>query len=517
MGSITTRSYRRHLGLKFLEEIEQSSLSNYYFYVSKPTPWAVEASPDDAEDTRESEIYIWDNIISLKKVQSSDSVFVVKRFDWDSDGLTIYKPFDSSDKDLYDRPLEADVLLASELGSYRVGSFYVMNSDYDVYICMDNSRNSRSIIEPTGRSIIPISLSDGYAWKYICSISDSDKTKFLTSEYIPVRNLLADDGSYQWSVQQTSILGAIESYIVEEAGSGYVSTSGTVVAGTSNKVTLEATASAVDNAYLGLTIHLSTGETAKIINYIGLTKVATVNKEFTTTPNTDHTYSVLPTLIVEGDGIGATIRPVVNSGVITNIQIISRGAGYSHANVTVDDIAGSGAVIKPNISYVDGLAFDPLVLLGAKTVCVNVRIAFDELGFFSDNDYRIFGMVRNLMSSSNELANVSSAKGTTTLTITGKYGTLENDTILVLSNGTKVRVVSNTDTTIDVIQDSVTEYGEIVEGSAGTLDATTGATIIDIAYPVIQKYTGDILFVSTRKAIQRSEEQLEDFKLFFKF
>lgn len=71
---------------------------------------------------------------------------------------------------------------------------------------------------------------------------------------------------------------------------------GTATAGAASTITLAAGASAVDDFYTGMTISIATGtgsgQAREIIGYVGSTKVATVSKAWTTTPDATSEYSI---------------------------------------------------------------------------------------------------------------------------------------------------------------------------------------------------------------------------------
>ena len=91
-------------------------------------------------------------------------------------------------------------------------NFYVVTDDLNVYKCIQNNvANGVSTIKPTGTSAGVIELNDGYKWKFMYTISPQDVLKFTTSEYIPVKRIGAlNDGSTQYTVEQTSVDGSID-------------------------------------------------------------------------------------------------------------------------------------------------------------------------------------------------------------------------------------------------------------------------------------------------------------------
>ena len=76
-------------------------------------------------------------------------------------------------------------------------NYYVINSDFRVYICIengssgDNPKGNVSQDEPTFTDLEPSRAGDsgdGYIWKYLFTISPSDIIKFDSTEYITVPN-----------------------------------------------------------------------------------------------------------------------------------------------------------------------------------------------------------------------------------------------------------------------------------------------------------------------------------------
>ena len=77
---------------------------------------------------------------------------------------------------------------------------YVMNSTYGVYKCLYNSEIEISdvnyprvsTVEPTHTTTTAgasAALADGYQWKYMYTITASEALKFVTTSYIPVKQL----------------------------------------------------------------------------------------------------------------------------------------------------------------------------------------------------------------------------------------------------------------------------------------------------------------------------------------
>ena len=104
-------------------------------------------------------------------------------------------------------------------------NFYVLVREFvsgvgrlNVYKCLF-SPNTPSLNAPTGTSASPITMSDGYVWQYLYSISNSDAVRFLNSEFMPVPERVTEEEAatlvpgtsryLQYSVQENSQLGAV--------------------------------------------------------------------------------------------------------------------------------------------------------------------------------------------------------------------------------------------------------------------------------------------------------------------
>jgi hypothetical protein len=106
------------------------------------------------------------------------------------------------------------VIGVSSTGKFSIeeAQFYVMTDEYNVYKCLDNNNGARSTTKPIGTQVLPISLSDGYIWKYMFNVPLALRTKFLNDQYFPVVTALS---------QQFYSNGGIEAIKIDSRGTGY--------------------------------------------------------------------------------------------------------------------------------------------------------------------------------------------------------------------------------------------------------------------------------------------------------
>lgn len=97
--------------------------------------------------------------------------------------------------------------------------YYAMTDEYNVYKCLDNNNGSKSTYKPVGTTVDPVTMPDGYMWKYLYSIPIALRNKFLTDTYIPVVTALR--GQFYSN-------GNINSVKIDKRGKNYTSASITI-------------------------------------------------------------------------------------------------------------------------------------------------------------------------------------------------------------------------------------------------------------------------------------------------
>lgn len=106
------------------------------------------------------------------------------------------------------------VIGSSSTGHFSIeeSTFYVITDEYNVYKCLDNNNGAKSTVKPIGTQVLPITLSDGYVWKYMFNVPIALRTKFLNDNYFPVVTALS---------QQYYSNGGIEVVKIDSRGTGY--------------------------------------------------------------------------------------------------------------------------------------------------------------------------------------------------------------------------------------------------------------------------------------------------------
>ena len=530
---------------------------NHYLFIGRTKEWPTnltsnpvvsEYSPPTPQVTFAEELAIRDHMIGLKKIRDVDATLVVRRFNWDSSGQTIYYPYDIEDPELLNHPTPEEIQAANVNGSYRAGSHYVVTEDYHIFKCLSNGNGAKSTIKPElpeeGTSYVFSSATDGYVWKYLATITNFQTQYFLTNQWLPVETLTEEGETKQWAVQQSAASGTVNSYLLKSQGNGYINVlSGSFSAATSNSATLPEAAerSLTDGAYNNCHVWLVGGATPPsgpylITNYVASTRTITIDGTWSAAVNTQ--FEILPRAIVSGNGSGASAKVLVDASTNKVKQVIpvNVGSGYSYATIQiVGGTTGVAANATPQIAPVGGHGRDIERELGACFVMLTARLPYDDSSndFPLSNDYRQVGLIRDVKSYSNSLANASTLRASRGFSLTGVSvgpgGAFQPDELIVgfgggpTAQGRIIAIINGpgpSDATIHYYQDSSTGYvqfegGMVVTGSV--TNATGNIPENGLLNPEIDKMSGDILYIDNRRSILRAPNQTEILRAVIKF
>jgi hypothetical protein len=545
---------------------------NHYLFVGKPTVWGDGSQNDELypvapQDTMEEEARIWDEMLGLKKITETTASLVVPRFDWDSSGKTVYAVFDDKDPNLHRQPTPERAGEESIRNLYA-GSFYALTDEFDVFVCLENGNNSPSTEKPVRKTpvtdLVDYSDIDGYVWKYITRIKQSDIVRFLTDSWIPVKTLTKNDnsGSYQWEVQEDATPGAVLSFVVEAQGSGFVRThsgkltgptnisEGGVVKGQANLSALTGGAQPSGSVghYSGCEIHIVSGDgqgsVYKIESYDGakitLTSSWKTDSNGVLEVSSNSEYQILPELRLESNGTSPVkAKPILTGDKVSRVLVLSGGSNATYVKATlVNSAGGTGARVRAVLSPVKGLGKDPEKDLGAFFVMLNAKLQYSEgAGDFPiNNDYRQIGIIRNVKNNEDgKLATKATLIATKKLLLTGissgNNGLFRSDELISMEDASgniiKVKVLDYIPSTtvlsegaLTYIQTPETGYGIITSGLLVTGE-TSGceATIkpSGVVSEEIKKFEGEILYLENRRPVLRSSDQVEDIKAIIEF
>lgn len=513
MPGVASQRFRIYNAEQFKEAFDESANTKMYIFVARPAPWADESvAPTPIDTIQESRFEPWRNMLAAHRVTGTDITFAIPRKNWTSG--TVYDEYDSNST------------------TYFNGNFYVNvaqpGNTFNVYKCIFNNRGAASTVEPSGISTSIISTSDGYRWKFMYSISEAEALKFVSSDFIPVKTLVSDDSSVQFDVQLAASNNAIEVIDVTANGSGYIFRANTLSAvSNSTFMTLDSSASEIDNAYAGGSLFISAGQgagqIANIVTYNATSKSVTLSGGISVVPNTSSSFHVGPRIVITGDGTGAKAYANVSSGQVTRINMISVGSGYSKVNTTISGPSGSGAKAVSRISPPGGHGSDPVGELGGSNVMLNVRIQGNEGNNFpTNNDFRIIGLLRDPLTANDIAADANAYDLTTKLTVTGITNGpfTEDEFVTGTANGAIGRIVSFANTngagTAGILKVTDVDGTFETEPLTGNNSVAT-ATITQVEGPELKSFSGDIIYRENRLVTELTSDGITDVKIVVRY
>ena len=516
MAAIITDQIRILNAKNFVAGVSTST-NSYYSFVGLTDPTAIQSDwdndPPSPIDNFTNHNDFWDTAIALKKINSSDVKQVVTRNSWTSGTTYDYYRHDYS---ITNPPKHAQGT------SLYSSNYYVLNSDFRVYICLKNGTSPEnpdgrpSLDEPTFTDLEPKAAGtsgDGYIWKYLYTIKPSELIKFDSTEYMPVPSDWAT-GSENAAVRDNAVDGGIKCVVIQNRGVGL---------GTANR-----------------------------------------------------TYTRVP---IKGDGSGAECTVTVNADQnIGSVDITNQGSNYTFG--TVDIVAGglprpdSYPQLDVIIPPTGGHGADIYKELGATNALVYSRIENDSENpdFITGNQIARIGILENPKAfGSSSILTLDKASAAYAMRLTGtgySSATFTPDSIITQTTGTGVtaigKVISYDQLTgvLKYWQDR-TMAGFTTVGAAtttpiygfnadrftadvsdgGSVNITGGSISLGIntsfdglstsinnktyylgqtftsglSNPEVKKYSGNMLYIDHRPAITRSSNQKEDIKVILQF
>ena len=514
MAAIITDQIRVLNAKNFVSDV---GINTYYSFIGLPNPADYQSdwnnNPPSPKDNFDQENDYWDTMIALKKINTSDVRQVVPKRQWSSGTTYDYYRHD------YSRSNTAKVSGATNLYS---ASYFVINEDYQVYICLqngtdpDNPSGRPSLDEPTFTDLEPRSAGtsgDGYIWKYLFRIKPSEIVKFETTDYIPVPSDWATSTDNA-AVRDNAVDGSIKIVAITDRGVGL---------GTANR-----------------------------------------------------TYSNVP---IRGDGTGATCTVVINNDQkVDSITVSNQGSDYTFGSV--DLVAGGvpTGTSRPTFDVImtpqGGHGADIYRELGAYNVLLYSRIENDNENpdFITGNQVARIGVVQNPEESAGTILTSDKASAVPAIKLVGagySSATFEADSYVtqtIATGSTAVGRVINYDQTTGVLKywqdrsvagfntvgtaQTLPTYGfdlkEFTDapstGGSITIVPSTGSnlaidtsftgvsTVINnrtyylgqsfdngVAGAEVRKHSGNIVYVDNRPSITRSSNQKEDIKVILQF
>ncbi len=466
LNHLITSFFRTHSAKQFVESITESANSIYYVTGGKHIPWDDDGNPDEPTGSVSESIDVYNDMSYGKNITLNDVQHMSLKYIWSSG--TVYSIYD-------------DVS-----GTLETDQFYVValeSSDYHIFKCIGNNNDGQSTIKPLRSQTSPddasYKTSDNYEWKFMYTILAADWDKFTTDNFIPI----FPDAD----VSGNAVNGALDHIVVTTAGLNYNAyANGTFAEVTVNGNSLiyalqssDFVLSGNNNFYTDGAFYIKSGVGAgqikSVIQYIitGSQRLVILDSAFGVTPSTSSIWEITPNVDIDGDGINAAGRAIINatSNSVYSVEIINRGQDYTYADATIvgntgtldansDVILANTSIVRPIISPDGGNGSDAINELFGSKVGISVQFSNNEGSVIStNNDIRQFTILKDPL-----FANVE-------LTISDLVSSFVDGEVATQENGASGEVTFTNSSTIRITDvDGIFVTAETITG------ADTGAT-----------------------------------------
>jgi len=467
-------------------------------------------------DNQTEKFKIYEELIAAKRVESSNVVSVVTRYNWN----TVTNPkFDMYKPDYSAAPASGGTAKSAATGASTLSAakFYVMNSNYEVFKCLYNKED----VTPGGANAADMPTTannyvtgvytgpnDGYRWKYLYTMTTQQVMDFLSSDFMPI-------GTYAGTA---AVDGAIDTVLISSAGSALPA----------NKTGASSLYAPILGDGTGGIVKIETDGTGAITSSV------------IQAAGTGYTYGTVALVTGTGTGAGGDAYGLFSDSTLGTSETISASARGS-LEVIIPPAGGHGADLAQE--------------LNGKRVMVNVRLTYAEGSgdFPVDNDFRRIGLIKDpLQYGSSNFATANTLSGVYAVRVTGTGLTSSSfgkDNIIsqTVTGGTaKGTVVSwkldDSSTTTGVLKyfqsptahtdsgivrafasdasNAITDAGTSVSVNVNTSYSSTleGVTFASgLATPEIKSNSGELVYIENRRLITRAADQIEDIKLVIEF
>ena len=498
MPAIITNKFRLNNAEQFSESFSETANNKYYLGIGRPQPYGTLTRPDgrtDFEgtdsapitpgDTVVREFYTYDDLVAAKRVQSSDISFVIPRRNWVSG--TVYDTYRHDYGEFITGSTTTRQTANSTASNLNDATYYVLTTARNVYKCLDNNNNGTSTEEPTGVSTSVITTTDSYKWKYMYTLSASQQSNFLSTDFMAVTSNSSASGD-QSNVISAAVDGSIDIVKIKAGGSG--GTNGT---------------------FTGVNIRGDGSGGVATVTVAG----GAVTAVAVTSPGSGYTFAT-----------------------ISNQQIVTAGA-----------TSLSGAELDVIIPPKGGHGANAVEELGAFFVMLNTSLEGTESAnsgdFSAVNDFRKICLLRDPTKSSAAVTS-NTARLTKAIRIAGSPtpGTFTVDEEINQATTGAVGKVVEWDSTNRILYYIQTRHNDAGVDANGNLTAFSGANVItgqgggaptgtpevatsgtvnNVSFTSgysaseIDHDTGDVLYIENRTPIQRATDQTENIKLVIEF
>ena len=486
MPAIITDRFRIHNSEQFSEAFSEASGNTFYLGIGRPQAFATstrgdartnnegtDTSPVTPADNVNSQHFPFDDMLAAKKITSTDVTFAIPRRNW-ATGTTydIYR----HDYGEYATGTTTAITANGGASTLHDAAFYVLTTDRNVYKCLDNDGNTASTVEPTGTSTSILSTADGYKWKYMYTLSASQQSNFLSTDFMAVAT--------NSTVSSAAVDGAINVCKIKTAGAG-----------------------GTDGTHTGIAIRGdgSSGTVSVTVTSGAVTAVTVTNA------GTGYTFGTISNAQIVAAGATSL------TGAEIDVIIEPKGG---HGFNAVEELGGFYVMMNTSLEGTES----------SNTSDFSVANDFRKISLIRDPNSGGSAATATTLRGT-KAVNLSGVTGTFTVdeeinqATTGAVGkVVEWDSVnsilyYIQTRHTDEGIDSNGDQTAFSGQNVITGQSSSANGTPTTSTSTINSQVFTSGYSAseMDADSGDILYIENRAPITRAADQTENIKLVIEF
>lgn len=329
VNNLVTKNYRNDNAKRFIENVGNPN-NSLYLFAGEPDPWFAGIVPTPYDDIQITVIEPYRSMLFGKQITPQNVMLMHPYYPYMYN--TVYAMYDDADPLLFTKQFYVTI---------NAGAFS------HTFKCLDNANGSLSTIPPNFADVDAAddayTTSDGYTWKYLCSVDSSTISSFATPNWFPC-------GSNA-SVTAAAVPGSIDIIQSLSGGNGYsnyltgvFSISDIRLNSNDYIYAVNTYASPLQHFYDGCVIYItsdvigdSAGQFRTIQAYLvnSTCKYIQLDTPFINVPQNGAQYIIYPGITITGDGTEtdtAVAWAVVNASTnsIASAQVLYRGGGYKY-------------------------------------------------------------------------------------------------------------------------------------------------------------------------------------------
>lgn len=316
-----TKQFNVHNAKQFVESLDETANSIYYVFSTRHIEFPNDAAPPAPTDSVSDTYYQpYEDMLFGKKVNVADVRHMINKYMWTTG--TVYAQYDHLD------------------GTLPSKQFYVVvpeSSGYSVFKCLSNNYGAQSTDQPTVSETsadddVYVTTGDGYQWKFMYSITQTEFNKFATDIKIPVIP--------NANVQANAVAGSIDFISVTYGGDRYFSVANGVVrvanvAGNTRLFELE--------SFAGANVTIANTSGSFVVERIDLLGRWSNGDLYAANGTPNASNNVANGIVLEANSTFLRVTDVAGNffGQTSNVVVLGQGSGAKAQIATMDKNATS--------------------------------------------------------------------------------------------------------------------------------------------------------------------------------